>query len=180
MTPKRRTKRKSHFKLQNDIDMQPPSISKNHTDHEQDSQNIEGTLNNQRDVVSNQLHVDVQGMAPKHRTKRKSCFKLQAEIDMQPPSIGTLNNQRDVVSNQLHVDVQGNVPLVENMSPVPDQNDDMIQEYNEDFRLLFGVAAMKLNSNFDRISELFMMGWSCIEIWVGTEFSISFISFTNA
>ncbi|KAG6536393.1 hypothetical protein ZIOFF_001447 [Zingiber officinale] len=79
--------------------MQPPSISKNHTDHEQDSQNIEGTLNNQRDIVSNQLHVDV--------------------LDGQNIE-GTLNNQRDVVSNQLHVDVQGNIPLVENMSSVPD------------------------------------------------------------
>ncbi|XP_042384316.1 uncharacterized protein LOC121976282 isoform X2 [Zingiber officinale] len=75
MTPKRRTKRKS------------PSISKNHTDHEQASQNIESTLNNQRDIVSNQLHVDVQGMTPKRRTKRKSRFKLQDELDMQPPSI---------------------------------------------------------------------------------------------
>ncbi|KAG6483729.1 hypothetical protein ZIOFF_060382 [Zingiber officinale] len=159
MALKRRTKRKS------------PSISKNHTDHEQDGQNIEGTLNDQRDVVSNQLHVDVQGMALKRRTKKKSRFKLQAELDMQPPSIsknhtvheqdgqniegtlndqrdvvsnqlhvdvqdgenieGTLNDQRDVVSNQLHVDVQGNVPLVENMSSVPDQNNDMNQEYNE-------------------------------------------------
>ncbi|KAG6527062.1 hypothetical protein ZIOFF_009155 [Zingiber officinale] len=70
-------------------------------------------------------------MTPKRRTKRKSCFKLQAEIDMQPPSIdgqnieGILNNHIDVVSNQLHVDVQDNVPLVENMSSVPDQNDDM-------------------------------------------------------
>ncbi|KAG6499881.1 hypothetical protein ZIOFF_039682 [Zingiber officinale] len=44
---------------------------------------------------------------------------------------GTLNNQKDVVSNQLHVNVQGNVPLVENMSSVLDQNDDMNQEYNE-------------------------------------------------
>ncbi|KAG6487204.1 hypothetical protein ZIOFF_055787 [Zingiber officinale] len=76
-------------------------------------------------------------MAPKRRTKRKSRFELQAEIDMQPPSIdgqnieGTLNNQRDVVSNQLHVDMQGNVPLVENVSSVPDQNDDINQEYNE-------------------------------------------------
>ncbi|KAG6511505.1 hypothetical protein ZIOFF_029573 [Zingiber officinale] len=147
MTPKRRSKRKSRFKRQNEIDMQPPSISKNHTDHEQDSQNIEGTLNNQRDVGSNQLHIDVQGMTPKRRTKRKSRFKLQAEIDMQPPHIGTnhtdhehdgqniegtLNNHRDVVSNQLHVDVQDNVPLVENMSSVPDQNDDMNQEYNKE------------------------------------------------
>ncbi|KAG6470362.1 hypothetical protein ZIOFF_071430 [Zingiber officinale] len=110
MAPKRRTKKKSRFKLHNEIDIQPSSISKNHTDHEQDSQNIEGTLNNQTDVVSNQLHVDVQD---------------GQNIE------GTLNNQRDVVSNQLHVDVQGNVPLVDNMSSVPDQNDDMNQEYNE-------------------------------------------------
>ncbi|KAG6532227.1 hypothetical protein ZIOFF_006066 [Zingiber officinale] len=85
MVPKRRTKRKSRFKLQAKIDMQPPSIGTNHPYHEQDGQNIEGTL----------------------------------------------NNQRDVVSNQLHVDVQGNVPLVDNMSSVLDQNDDMNQEYNE-------------------------------------------------
>ncbi|KAG6506087.1 hypothetical protein ZIOFF_031402 [Zingiber officinale] len=122
MTPKRRTKRKSRFKLQTEIDMQPSAMCTNHTNQ----------------------HSIEQGMTPKHRTKRKSRFKLQIENDMQPSAMctnhtdrhsieqGTLNNQRDAVSNQFYVDVQDHIPYVENNSLVPNQNDDMNEKSNED------------------------------------------------
>ncbi|KAG6536423.1 hypothetical protein ZIOFF_001479 [Zingiber officinale] len=180
MAPKRRTKRKSRFKLQTEIDMQPSAMCTNHTDQHSIEQ---GTLNNHRDAASNQFHVDVQdhiphvennsvvpdqnddmneksnedsddvlrntnrkkrvGMTPKRRTKRKSRFKLQTEINMQPSAMcinhtdrhsieqGTLNNHRDAASNQFHVDVHDHIPHVENNSVVPDQNDDMNEKSNE-------------------------------------------------
>ncbi|XP_042443904.1 uncharacterized protein LOC122029006 [Zingiber officinale] len=83
-------------------------------------------------------------MTSKRRSKRKSRFKLQTEIDMQPSAMctnhtdrhsieqGTLNNHRDAASNQFHVDLQDHIPHVENNSAVPDQNDDMNDKSNED------------------------------------------------
>ncbi|XP_042465732.1 uncharacterized protein LOC122048203 [Zingiber officinale] len=137
MAPKRQTKRKSRFKLQTEIDMQPSAMCINHTDRhsiEQDSDDVLRNTNRKKRV----------GMAPKRRTKRKSRFKLQTEIDMQPSAMctnhtdrhsieqGTLNNHRDAASNQFHVDVQDHIPHVENNSAVPDQNDDMNDKSNED------------------------------------------------
>ncbi|XP_042389543.1 uncharacterized protein LOC121981198 isoform X3 [Zingiber officinale] len=122
MTPKRRTKRKSRFKLQTEIDMEPSAMRTNHTDRHS---------------------IEQVGITPKRRTKRKSFFKLQTEIDMEPSAMrtnhtdrhsieqGTLNNQRDAASNQFHVDVQDPIPHVENNSLVPDQNDDMNEKSNE-------------------------------------------------
>ncbi|KAG6522154.1 hypothetical protein ZIOFF_019291 [Zingiber officinale] len=95
------------------------------------------------DVLRNTNTKKRVGMAPKRRTKRKSHFKLQTEIDMEPSAMrtnhtdrhsieqGTLNNQRDAASNQFHVDVQDPIPHVENNFLFPNQNDDMNEKSNE-------------------------------------------------
>ncbi|XP_042441187.1 uncharacterized protein LOC122026514 [Zingiber officinale] len=100
MAPKRRSKRKSHFILQPEVNMQPPTMSTNHTDQhsiEKDGQNIQGTLNNQRDTLSNQLHVDVQDNIP---YVENMTLVLDQNVDMNETSneelsIQVLLQQRD-------------------------------------------------------------------------------------